>query len=470
MKAARIIRPLFVFYTGLCMGGLPAAAHSAQGPFNAGKVIDAVICKADPTQSYALYIPATGNKGPLPVVYFFDPHGSGAFPLRKYASLADKYGFILVGSNNSKNGNDWPTAENTWRHLCDDTKSRLAIDARRIYTCGFSGGAKVASYVAMLQHPEVKGVIAGGAGLPDGAPAADFPFSFTALAGEGDMNMTELVTLSASLDKTHTRHHLVIFDGKHEWAPLNDMNTAFTGLQLDAMQQGLVTRNDAFIDRYIEASRKKLDSYGRNGQWLKAYDECKRAISFLDGLSAQVAWFKAKAVSLAANPLYRRQRQAQEKLLSKEQQTKDSYMQHMQQADTRYWAVTIHGLQAGAHAKNAESPMCQRLLAWLSLAFYSYSNHFINSKSNSEARYFTELYKLADSANSEAWYFSAILHAREGQPQAAENDLMKAAGEGFNDGNRLAQQPEFRQLWDPAHLSGMEKKMQSLAARHAGKH
>src|SRR5678815_4076891 len=46
--------------------------------FETGKVIVHISCKADTSQSYALYIPATGNNEALPVIYFFDPHGDGA--------------------------------------------------------------------------------------------------------------------------------------------------------------------------------------------------------------------------------------------------------------------------------------------------------------------------------------------------------------------------------------------------------
>ena len=88
------------------------------------------------------------------------------YPLNKYKSLADVYNFILIGSNNSKNGNDWPTAENIWNILFDDSQKRFKINTNRIYVCGFSGGAKVATYIA-LNHNEIKGVIANGAGLPD---------------------------------------------------------------------------------------------------------------------------------------------------------------------------------------------------------------------------------------------------------------------------------------------------------------
>ena len=228
--------------------------------FEAGKVIAHVFCKADTTQSYALYIPAKHNNEALPVIYFFDPHGDGSFPLGKYKALADVYDFILIGSNNSKNGNDWSTNENIWSAMFDDSQKRLKINANRIYTCGFSGGAKVATYVG-LHHNEVIGVIANGAGLPDITSAGNFHFSFTAIAGEGDMNMTDLVAITNELDKTQTRHRIIFFDGKHEWAPENIMNIAFTGLQLDAMHEKLIPGDYTFISNYIANSKKRITVY-----------------------------------------------------------------------------------------------------------------------------------------------------------------------------------------------------------------
>src|SRR6478752_1325698 len=140
---------------------LPVATVAAPDSFPLKKVIANVLCKNDATQSYALYIPS--NK-PTAVIYFFDPHAAGTLPLEKYKALADAYNFILAGSNNSKNGNDFQSAEKIWQSLFNDTKSRTTLNTNRFYVCGFSGGAKAASYLA-LHHKEIKAVIAGGAGL-----------------------------------------------------------------------------------------------------------------------------------------------------------------------------------------------------------------------------------------------------------------------------------------------------------------
>ena len=424
-----------------------------------GKLMEKVVCKADPTQSYALYIPTIGARGPLPIIYFFDPHGAGTFPLNKYKLLAETYGFILVGSNNSKNGNDYSTSETIWQKLYADTRGRWKILPNRMYTCGFSGGAKVASFIA-IQHPEIKGVIAGGAGLPDGVGADNFPFSVTLLAGEGDMNLTDLIAINDQLDKTRTRHRIIFFDGKHEWAPAAKMDIAFAGLQLDAMQGALIPKDNSFINRIITASKSRLEGYYKTNQLIKAGQECRLSAQLLDGVSNESAWFKEKMTTLTANAQYQKQLQTQQGLLVKEQYTKAEYMPHFQQGDERYWNTIINDLKAKAKAggaggtANAERGMNQRLLAYLSLAFYSLSNRMISSNDNAGALHFVSLYKLADPSNSEAWYFSALLNARNKQTKAATSDLEKAIDCGFNDKDRLMHQPEFQGL----DLSGVKRK------------
>jgi hypothetical protein len=452
MKRSRIFTLFLVSCT------ISAAFNFVTAQGIPGRVTDSVISKSDPAQSYALYIPAKGNLQALPVIYFFDPHADGTLPVRKYKALADAYGFILVGSNNSKNGNDWPTTENIWRCLSDDTRGRLKLDVRRTYLCGFSGGAKAASYIA-IRHPGIAGVIAGGAGLPDGVTAGDFSFSFTIIAGQGDMNLTELVGVNGELDKTRTPHRIIFFDGKHEWSPVNTMGLAFDGLRFDAMKSSLVPKDNAFINAYIAGSKKKLRAYDLSDRLIKAAQECALSIAFLDGLSGQAGWFRQQAAALAANQKYLSQQQEQQNLLATEENIKAEYMQHFQQDDGHYWATTIHDLQGKAMGYTPTEQMYQRLLAYLSLAFYSISNQLINRNDNTTAMHFVELYKMADPTNSEAWYFSAILNARDHQAAAAVNDLVKAAACGFRDKSRLMQQPEFKGLLTPQNFSQIENKM-----------
>jgi pimeloyl-ACP methyl ester carboxylesterase len=451
MKQIRMLLSVLALY-------ISTNAQQAPAGFAPGKIVDPVVCAADRTQSYAVYIPSKGDTKPMPVVFFFDSHGVGSLPLNHYKTLAEADGFILVGSNNSKNGNDWQVTEDIWRKLFADARQRLKIDDHRIYVCGFSGGAKVASYVA-IQHPGVRGVIAGGAGLPDGVSAADFPFSFTALAGEGDMNLTDLTALSAELDKTRTRHRLITFDGKHDWAPAPVMDQAFAGLQLEAMHDGAAARDAAFIDRRMAADRSRVEAFIRADQLIRAVQACRVAISYFEGLTPGTAWFNDKAATLGKDPRFRQQQQARQALFSQEEKIKTEYMRQFEQGDLGYWQQTIKSLQTKAAMATPEKAMYQRLLAYLSLAFYSISNQSINAGRNEAARHFVDLYKLADATNSEAWYFSAVMDIREGHTPAAESDLLRAGVLGFRDKERLRRQPEFQRAFDAARFARIESKM-----------
>ncbi|HEY4334365.1 MAG TPA: hypothetical protein VGM89_00665 [Puia sp.] len=414
--------------------------------------------QTSPAGGFAWYVPQKGNAKPMPVVFLFDPHGDGSLPVNKYKSLAEAYGFILVGSNQSKNGNDWTTTEKIWNSLFAEVHQRLKVDDHRLYVCGFSGGAKVASYVA-IQHPGIRGVIAGGAGLPDGVSAGDLPFSYTVLAGEGDMNLTDLAALSAALDKTKTRHRFIGFDGKHEWAPLTVMGQAFAGWQLEAMHDGLIPRDLAFIGRIVAADKSRIDLALRAGEYIRAEQACRVAASYLSGLTPAADGFRQKATTLDSDPKYKMQQQARDAVFAREANRKSEFMNAFQQGDNHYWQQTIRQLESAAATPGPEKGMYQRLLAYLSLAFYSISNQMIGTDRNEPARHFVELYKMADPTNSEAWYFSAVMDVREGHAPAARTDLQKSISLGFRDRARLSQQPEFRKSFSADDLSQMESKM-----------
>ncbi len=437
---------------------IAATTPVVKDSFETGKIIDNIVCKTDASQSYALYIPAKCGNATLPVIYFFDPHANGSLPLKNYKSLADEYDFILIGSNNSKNGNDWTTTETVWNNLFTDTKNRLTFNLNRIHTCGFSGGAKVASYVA-LHHNEIKGVIANSAGLPDQLPPGNFNFSFTGIAGKGDMNMTDLVVLNNELNKTQTRHRIIFFDGIHEWAPALTMKIAFAGLQLDAMYNKIIPKSDSLVNAYISDSKKRLNNDLKANDLIRADQELKLSINMLNGLTGEVNWFKEKADSIITSIVFKQQKRQEQNLFNIEQNKKAEYQQQFQQGDMNYWTATISDLQTKAKAHTAEGEMYQRLVAYLSLAFYSISNNLINNNQNEAAQYFVTLYKMDDPTNSEAWYFSAVLDARKNSAKATQDDLLKAANYGFNDTNRMIQQPEFLKLSPQINFGKIESKI-----------
>ena len=140
-----------------------AAWGSAAGQdMAAGRLQERVVSRADPSQSFALYEPArpSGEAG-RPVLFLFDPAGRGALAVSRFREAADKYGWILVGSNDSRNGPSEPIVQAA-RTMWSEVRLRLPIDERRVYAGGFSGGARAASYFGRIT----------GAPSPGSSPAA----------------------------------------------------------------------------------------------------------------------------------------------------------------------------------------------------------------------------------------------------------------------------------------------------------
>src|ERR1051325_8239643 len=96
----RMLAFLIVMGSALCVLAQP------QTPA-AGTVDPSISVLADPSNSYALYLPSTyPAQKRWPLLLVFDPFGRGETGVKLFHEAAEKYGFIVVGSNNSRNFQD----------------------------------------------------------------------------------------------------------------------------------------------------------------------------------------------------------------------------------------------------------------------------------------------------------------------------------------------------------------------------
>jgi tetratricopeptide (TPR) repeat protein len=225
-----------------------------------GKIIERVVCLKDAGQSYALYLPPNYTTDRRwPVIYAFDPAARGLRPVERFKDAAEKYGYIIVGSNNSRNFPDRPLAE-IINAMFDDTQTRFSIDQNRVYTAGMSGGARVAGLVAqsLAQSPAQSlaqslgggsaGVILCGAGFSEAKPPEKpLPFPVFGVAGAEDFNWIELRQLHRALDSIGSANRFVTFDGDHMWAPPDFCLTAVEWMELQAMKSGRRVRDEKLI-------------------------------------------------------------------------------------------------------------------------------------------------------------------------------------------------------------------------------
>ncbi len=212
-------------------------------------------CEGDSAQSYALYLPSTYSAAkPWPIIYFFDPGGRGRRPLELYKDLAEKYSFVMAGSNTSRNfSSDQSHSVNA---IWLDTHRRFSLDAHLAYVSGFSGGARVAGSMALgCPRCQIAGVIALGAGYPSNHGAAKDKLLYFFAIGDQDFNWPEVMKVRRDREDNGLPYRVRVFSGPHQWAPVAVMQDAIEWITLRAMKAGDHPPDAAFLDRRLRLTQ-----------------------------------------------------------------------------------------------------------------------------------------------------------------------------------------------------------------------
>jgi poly(3-hydroxybutyrate) depolymerase len=247
-------------------------AATSPEPLAKGQVIEKVVCAKTPEQSYALYLPSTYDAArKWPILYAFDPGARGKVPVTQFKEAAEKYGWIVVGSNNSRNGSGQSSVD-AWNAINNDVAERFSVDERRTYATGFSGGARMALFFAVRCNECLAGVIAGSAGFPSSmTPDASMHFSIFAAAGTDDFNFSEVRSLDEPLTRAGIAHRIQAFAGRHEWLPPAVAMEAVEWMEVQAMKSGRRARDEGFIEgawdnglrqaREFEAAKNSYEAF-----------------------------------------------------------------------------------------------------------------------------------------------------------------------------------------------------------------
>jgi tetratricopeptide (TPR) repeat protein len=252
-----------------------------------GEIHASVTVQQDPAYSYALYLPSNYTpRKRWPILLAFDPFGRGVSPVKLFQEGAEKYGFIVVGSNNSRNFSDPSKAIRlTW----DDVIYKFSIDPRGFYTTGLSGGARVASSIAIACKTCVAGVIACAAGLPQNTKTLPETTEWFLATGTVDFNYPEMLQLHENLDKHHLVNRLDVFDGPHGWMPAAMADEALAWLRLRAMIKGTVPVDKDFIEaefkKRIDGAQASLEKGDVLSAW-RAYQDIVNDFGKLRDVSA----------------------------------------------------------------------------------------------------------------------------------------------------------------------------------------
>src|SRR5271165_1662948 len=288
------------FLTALVLAAAFQVSRAQPAPpsFAAGRLTPQVACTADPKQTYALYLPSAFSVArQWPIVYVFDPAARGPLAAGVVQAAAEKLGYIVAASNNSRNGVKGGSTEAA-QAMWQDTQRRFPIDERRRYVAGMSGGARVAAGLAVSCDGCFAGVIANAAGFPNGTTLPkQVKFAYFAAVGDADFNYGEFVELRHNLDAIGAQYRIRIFPGPHDWAPAEVWEEALNWMDIRAMAAGTLARDPARIQSTLEETLTRARALEARNDWLGAFREYQSAARDFAGL-ADVAAAKERVVKL----------------------------------------------------------------------------------------------------------------------------------------------------------------------------
>ncbi len=426
-----------------------------------GKVIDSLPCPDFPKLSYALYLPLRYNASKrYPCIYFFDSHANGAFPLKRYKNLADQFGFVLIGSNNSRNGMAWQDVNESVIEMMEDSRRRIHIDSLLIFTSGFSGGAKVASSVAIF-NGGIAGVIACAGGMPPVEQEIQTRFDYFGIVGEQDFNLTGLDILHEKLGLYGFNQQLITFNGKHTWADSADFRTALLWMQVQAMRHNNLPKNDTLIQLLKQDYDRRLDAASTTNDLVKERTLLLGITKTIDTL-LNLDTYRKQLISLTGNPFLSSAVAAKVQLQHNEISLQDTLSKQFSEKDLNWWSrqITELNLNIRTSAKPDEANMYSRVLNYLGLVGYMTTSKAIKQGDLVQAANFVKIFKMADPKNPDCFYLEALCDLKAGKQNEALKALETAADLGYAEPYLIVNNPDWAALQNNSKFQEIEARIQ----------
>lgn len=438
-----------------------------------GELINSINCIDDANINYALFLPSNYSEQKIwPVIFCLDPGARGNTPVKLFQSAAEKYGYIVIGSNNCKNGPWEPNIKAifaTWH----DVDSRFSLDADRIYAVGFSGGSRAATAFPAIIKRKIAGIIGCGAGLPSEMKAEQInSAAYFGIVGYYDYNYKEMLELEFKLKKTTVYHRMLYFYGKHRWPSQEQMQDALEWLELLAMKNGTKKVNSDFLDQYFTrriSQVKTIKQKNRTAETANEYHYLIKDFSKLKNMDS----LQEELKSLKNSQEYKISLQDKKDKIIEEYNHESRFKEVFSQlektpltASLSRQFITKLGVedlvkQSLLLQNFNDSAMAERLLSILSVKAHKFGNKAKKANNFPKSLLYFEILRIATKDHANSFYYLAAVHCYFKNKTESLEHLQTAIDKGFKYFEALASNPDFDAIRDSAQykkLTGLLQK------------
>ncbi|QBA65510.1 TPR end-of-group domain-containing protein [Muriicola soli] len=445
-------RLLFSFFLCIYLNGV-----SQQLKINEGVLTDSIPVQGAADETFATYLPSSYQVSQkAPIIFIFDPAGRGKTGLLPFIEAAEEYGYILICSNNTKNGPYGPNLEITDR-LFKSVFAKFTVDSNRIYTAGFSGGSRLAGTIAVLSGA-IQGVIACGAGFaqyPLYFPNKNNRFSYVGIVGDKDMNFREMQKTEDWLVSLKIPNERIVFNGEHQWPPSEVMLRALGWLEEEAFRKGVKEVNSELRSKNFKDVLVKAQYYESEGQLVEASRELSRMIEYYPDLISSDSLEK-RLRKLKREKRYRKEKTRLAKVAMLEDtlnyKTKERFALELSMGESpdafEWWENTVKELKEkyASHEEPEYQLMAYRLQRHLFAMAGESMDSFLRENKVKEQEYAEKLLLVIAPDSPFTYYQLARKYAAWKKYPSALKHLEKMMQLGWTDKNLVKNTSEFQNL------------------------
>lgn len=470
MKNCGAIFCLLIIF-GALVSGTGGAQSNSTDVLPRGVVVEKVACRNDAARTYSLYLPSNYTpEKKWPILYAFDPFARGKIPVEIFREAAEQFGFILVGSNDSRNNVSGEKLSEIITAMWTDTHARLRLDDQRAYAVGLSGGARVATYFAASCRGCLAGVVVCGATFPPKFPLdKPPPFSIFGTTGVDDFNYPELVRTFATLNKIGATNHLAVFDGGHQWLPKDLTFDALAWMNLQAMKSGRLALDEKFVEDLLIKRTNQAEALWRQGDLVGAARLYETMIADFKNVSDTHAAFE-KLSEVRGQKSYRKLADEEKDSFDEQQRTAGKIIASgAELLDASGESAALKRIageleiwleRAKAPADSVKRRLARRILDQIFVEAYE-AALYVNERQKDYAMMiaYLELTRLISPQNSNVLLELSRAFALGKRKQDALDALGQAVKNGFADCSRLTNQPEWKNLRGTQEFQNVIKRM-----------
>ncbi len=412
--------------------------------FTSAKIYEQVKGVTDTSLNYALYFPKNfDSKTPLSVIFFLDPHAQGDIPLKKYSALADKYNYLLVGSNVSRNGMSVEAFNNHFKSLISDVTERYPINAKHMFTAGFSGGAKMAMICAET-YPEIIGVAACG-GVVANTFTQQPHYYFAGIIGNQDFNYLEVRQYFNLFDSYGFDYTASVFDGGHQWADADAFEMAFVGFEIYLAKKENNKMPTEWLDNLSKRINDSVELYKKQNRSIDQYEILQQQNRWFYGLES-VKEVQQQIAKIVRTQAFIKEVSSRRQAFKHEVKLRAEFVRAMEQKDLAWWQSELQKINKVTNNKEIDL-VKKRLLNYVSMVSYMLIKTNLENADLQKAEKKLQVYQLIDPINADVDLMYAQYYLQKGNTEKMKEYFASAKQKDPNIEQKNCNDPFWKKLF-----------------------